>query len=132
MLLLTTTPNTTLHETVYSFLTQQNDIITLALSIFGSLGTLITIITNFFVYRKNLKIRITEAFYLIDRKQLYVKFLFENRSRLPISITSICFLLNKQAIKPTKSTYCVHDYKNKDNGQIVDRIFTYNCFRSIK
>lgn len=114
----------TMFETFTELLTRDN--VTLALSIFGSLGTLITLITNFLVYRKNLKIHISDAFYLSDRKLLYIKVLFENRSRLPISITKISLSINKEIFTPTKLTHCVHDYKNKDGEEIVDRIFTYN------
>lgn len=111
-------------EIASKLLTREN--ITLVLSTFGSIGTLITIITTFVVNRKNLKIRITETFYLTDPQRLYIKFLFENRSRLPISITSILLSFNTQKIKPTKRTYCIHDYKNSEGKEIVDRIFTYN------
>lgn len=111
-------------EIASKLLTREN--ITLVLSILGSLGAVVTFITNFLVYRKNLKIRITETFYLTDSKRLYIKFLFENRSRLPISITSILLSFNTQMIKPTKGTHCIHDYKNLDGREIVDRMFTYN------
>lgn len=48
-------------QTVSKLLTREN--ITLALSIFGSIGTLITFISSYLHTRKNLKIKISRAGY---------------------------------------------------------------------
>lgn len=67
--------------------------ITLFLSIFGAIGTLFSFINTLLINRKNLKIRIDRLYYIQDLQTLFVSCVFENRSRLPISITSF---LSKQ------------------------------------
>lgn len=62
------------------------DNITLALSIFGSLGTLFTLFHNFFINRKNVNVRIV-GYRFGDDKSLLIYVALENISRLPVSIT---------------------------------------------
>ena len=74
-----------------NLLTREN--ITLALSIFGAAGTLFTFITSYMSKRKNLKVQITKSSYRTDAHMLLITLTFENRSMLPIAITSIkCFV----------------------------------------
>ena len=70
---------------VYLF-TKEN--ITFALSIFGSLGTLFTLIHTFFINRINLQMTISGHLFG-DTKMLVIYASFVNKSRLPISITDI-------------------------------------------
>ena len=66
-------------------------IITLCLAIFGSVGTLYTLISAFVVNRVSLELKIEQC--TLVRKNcasFYVSIC--NRSRLPISITDICVL----------------------------------------
>lgn len=72
-------------ETLLSLFTRNN--ITLALSIFGSLGTAFTFIHTFIINRKNVNVRIIGHRY--SNKSLLTYMAFENNSRLPISITGI-------------------------------------------
>lgn len=74
-------------QTVSKLLTREN--ITLALSIFGSIGTLITFISSYLHTRKNLKIKISRSGYGRSTPKMLISLTFENQSRLPISITSI-------------------------------------------
>lgn len=67
--------------------------ITLVLSIFGSLGTVFTIFYNIVINRKNLNVRIVGYRYS-DKKSLLLYIAFENRSRLPISVTGINVMIN--------------------------------------
>lgn len=67
--------------------------ITLALSIFGSLGTLFTIFYNIAVNRKKLNVRIVGYRYS-DKESLLLYIAFENKSRLPISVTGINVMIN--------------------------------------
>lgn len=62
--------------------------ITFALSIFGSLGTAFTMIHTFLTNRKRLQMKIIGHIFG-DTKMLIVYAAFENKSRLPISITDI-------------------------------------------
>lgn len=72
---------------IHSLLTRSN--ITLALSIFGSVGTLISFIFSVFKNRKNISIEIAGRRFSDKPSSLLVYILFENKSRLPISITNI-------------------------------------------
>lgn len=58
-------------------LTQEN--ITLALSIFGSVGALVTFISSYLSKRKNLKINITSSTYKKIMRKLILMITFENR-----------------------------------------------------
>lgn len=71
------------------FLTRDN--ITLALSIFGSVGTLTSAILSFIRSRKRISITIPKLYHNNSSMWLYV--IIENNSRLPISINSVsaCF-----------------------------------------
>lgn len=105
-------------------LTREN--ITLALSIFGSLGTFITLFFSFFTTRKNLKISITSATYKPDDECLALIFCFENRSRLPICVTSISAKPNPYEIKLKPHPNYVGNIKYKENGEIVHRHFEFD------
>lgn len=72
---------------IHSLLTRNN--ITLALSIFGAVGTLLSWIFSAVQNRQNIKIEIVG--HRISRKNnfLLVYMLFENKSHLPILITNI-------------------------------------------
>lgn len=64
-------------------------IVTLCLAIFGSAGTLYTLISAFIVNRVNLELKIEQCTLIQkDSASFYVSIC--NRSRLPISITDIC------------------------------------------
>lgn len=105
-------------------LTREN--LTLALSIFGSIGTLITFITNFLVYRKNLRIKIVSSTYKKDFHQLILVTSFENRSRLPIAVTSISAFAHNHELKLLRYPLCVGKYIQRSNNEIIDRKFEYN------
>lgn len=69
---------------LHEFFTREN--ITLAIAIFGAIGTLFNWLLNFFHNRRNLKIKIVSIRKHKSDFLMYV--LIENRSRLPISISS--------------------------------------------
>lgn len=105
-------------------LTREN--ITLALSIFGTIGTVITFIANFLVYRKNLRIKIVSSTYKKDFHQLILVTSFENRSRLPITVTSVSATINDKQLKPLRYPRCVGEFIKKDGNEIIARKFLYN------
>lgn len=72
-------------ETLASLFTRDN--ITLALSIFGSIGTVFTFIHTFITNRKTVNVRIIG--HRFSDESLLIYMAFENNSRLPISITGI-------------------------------------------
>ena len=105
-------------------LTQEN--ITLALSIFGSIGTLITFISSYLSKRKNLKINIISATYKKSLDRLILVITFENRSCLPIAVTSISVTLHGEKLEPLRHPHCVGEYTQTHGKEVVDRKFTYN------
>ena len=107
-------------NSLVTLLTRQN--ITLILSIFGSIGTLITLISQ----RKNLKINIISSTYNQNIHQLILVITFENRSQLPISVTSVSSTINGKKISPLPYPNCVGNYEYKKSDIIVDRKFEYN------
>ena len=100
--------------------------ITLALSIFGAVGTLVTFISSYLTKRKNLKINITSATYRKDLRWLLCTITFENRSRLPIAITSISVTINDKTIEPKPYPCCVNSYTHRIGNEVIDRKFEYN------
>lgn len=104
-------------------LTREN--ITLALSIFGTLGSLFTLISAFLTKRKNLKISINSATYKSEFGSLAIIFCFENRSRLPIAVTSISTESNVD-IKLNPHPNYVGNIKYKEDNEIVHRHFEFD------
>lgn len=105
-------------------LTQEN--ITLALSIFGSVGALVTFISSYLSKRKNLKINITSSTYKKIMRKLILMITFENRSSLPIAVTSISTTLHNTKIEPVRFPHCVGEYTQRNGNEVIDRKFTYN------
>lgn len=100
--------------------------ITLALSIFGSVGTLVTFISSFLTKRKNLKVVFNSSAYRKEIHWLILVITFENRSRLPIAITSISAILNGKEIKPIRYPHCVGEYTHRVGPEVIDKKFEYN------
>lgn len=100
--------------------------ITLVLSIFGSVGTLVTFISSYLTKRKNLKISITTSVYRKDLYWLMCAITFENRSRLPIAITSISATANNKTIEPKPYPCCINNYAHRIGNDVIDRKFEYN------
>lgn len=111
-------------ELTSTFLTREN--ITLALSIFGSIGTLITFISSYLTKRKNLKIHIVSSTYKQNLQRLVLIITFENRSRLPISVTSTSAIINGNEYELLQHPHCVGEYTHKHGNNVVDRKFEYN------
>ena len=100
--------------------------ITLALSIFGSIGALVTFVSSFVTKRKNLKINLVSYAYRKDLHWLILVISFENRSQLPIAITSISAILNGQEISPIPYPHCVSEYTHRFGLEVIDKKFEYN------
>ena len=109
---------------ILTFLTKEN--ITFVLSIFGSLGALFSFITNFFIYKKNLRININSADYRRDLHRLILIITFENRSRLPIAVTSITANIDAKKFEPLSHPHSVGQYTQREGKEVIDRKFTYN------
>lgn len=104
--------------------TQDN--ITLALSIFGSVGTVITFISSYLTKRKRLKIKINSAVHNGILQKLILNISFENHSQLPIAITSIKGKLDDSELPLVSYPYYVGHADFSDKGVVVERKFTYN------
>lgn len=102
------------------------DNITLFLSIFGSVGTVITLISSYFAKRKNLKIKLVSCTYKKELGWLIFVIAFENHSQLPISITAISAVLNNQIIKPLAYPRPVGDFVYHNGNNILDTKVEYN------
>lgn len=111
-------------DKLLNLLTREN--ITLALSIFGAAGTLFTFITSYVSKRKNLNIQITKSSYRTDTHMLLITLTFENRSVLPIAITSIKCFTDKQEFPLFEHPICVKEYAHSRGKEVIDRKFLYN------
>lgn len=105
-------------------LTREN--ITLALSIFGTIGTLVTLTSSYLTKRKNLKIILASSTYRRDLERLVLSMTFENRSRLPIAITSVSIIKDNKELNLAPYPSCVGEYTHRYGTEIVDRKFEYN------
>lgn len=105
-------------------LTREN--ITLALSIFGTIGTLVTLTSSYLTKRKNLKVNLVSFTYRIDLERLMLSLTFENRSRLPIAIISISVIKDNKELNFEPYPSCVGEYTHRHGNEIVDRKFEYN------
>lgn len=115
--------NLLLSTQTQSLITRDN--ITLLLSVIGALGTCITLISSFLHKRKNLKIHITDAEYNKNQNQMLLTLAFENRSQLPIAITSVRIFLNGHELSAAKYPICVSQYTHRHGSEVVDRKFLY-------
>ena len=113
-----------MQEFISALFTREN--ITLFLSVFGSFGTLITFISSYLTKRKNLKISISSCVYRKDFRWLIFVITFENRSRLPIAITSVSATLNNQEVKSLSYPHHVGDYVYRSGDKILDSKVEYN------
>lgn len=111
-------------DKLLNLLTREN--ITLALSIFGAIGTLFTFLTSYLSKRKNLKIKIIKSSYRTDMHMLLITLTFENRSVLPIAITSIKCFTDRQEFPLFEHPICVKEYAHSRGKEVVDRKFLYN------
>lgn len=75
-----------------SIFTREN--ITLAIALFGAIGTALSGILNFFHSRKRISIQIIKICRLKDFIIAYIA--IQNKSRLPISINDISLIINKE------------------------------------
>lgn len=116
--------NLLLSTQTQSLITRDN--ITLLLSIVGALGTCITLISSFLHKRKNLKIHISDAEYKESQNQMLLTLTFENRSQLPIAITSVHIFLNGHELSAAEYPICVGQYTHRHGSEVVDRKFLYN------
>lgn len=109
---------------ISQFVTRAN--VTLFLSIFGAFGTLVTLISSFYAKRKRLKIKISNVQYKKDQKQMLLDIAFENRSQLPIAVTSVHVFLNNHELEVMEYPWSVNEYTHLQGGKIVDKKFLYN------
>lgn len=102
------------------------DAITLILAIIGAIGTFSNYFFSYLAKRKNLKITVSRIALKIPINTLVVSLSFENRSQLPISITSISFLLDGIETMPYKYPELVAERYVERKGVLVDSKFLYN------
>lgn len=110
-----------MNDTIRELLTRDN--ITLALSIFGALGTIFTIISTFILNRKNLSINIASCTNRYGK--LYINMTFINKSRQPISVFSIKLKASEKIYSSLPYPENVGKYTLRDGNEIIDRVFTY-------
>lgn len=111
-------------DSIFNLLTREN--ITLALSIFGSIGTLATFFFSYLRRRKNLKISIIDATFNPKLRTLVITITLENRSQLPIAITSINFVCDKNVVPSVEYPRCVERYEYTQGNRLLDRKLFYN------
>ena len=102
------------------------DNITFALSIFGSLGTLFTLIHKLFSNRKHLQMKIIHHI-LDDDKRFIIYASFVNKSMLPISITNICIKIDDVYYPCMQPPVVACEETTRINGRIV----SYKDFLSL-
>lgn len=91
------------------FITKEN--VTLAVAVFGAVGSLITMIKNSREKRRNVKINVISYTSAKDKNVFLA--VFENRSILPVSITGISLLLNgKEYACPFKPVVISEEIKH--------------------
>lgn len=100
--------------------------ITLALSIFGAFGTLVTFISSHITKRKNLKIKINATNHNSILQRMIVNITFENHSHLPIAVTSISAIIDGEEFKCMPYPHYVGEYSYRSGNEVVERIFTHN------
>lgn len=103
-------------EKLISILTREN--ITLALSIFGSIGTLCITIHRIIFNRKNVNTRIV-GHNFANGNSLLLYISFENKSRLPISITYISVLINETWYSCVAYPVIALEETNRVGGKII-------------
>lgn len=80
---------TNIQQTIFN-----RDNITLAIALFGALGTVISGILNFIHSRKRFSLQIVKICYLKEYIVVYIA--IQNKSRLPISINDISLIIGKE------------------------------------
>ena len=108
-------------EILKTLLTKEN--ITFVLSLIGSVGTFFTIWNS----RKRLRCNISDVGYNTERKILMLSLIFENRSRIPISITNASLSINGSERYFEPYPRCVSEYSLYHGKELVDRKFLYNA-----
>lgn len=111
-------------QNISKLITREN--ITLLLSIFGSVGTIFSLVSAFMSKRKNLKINVAAAAYSQTFHLLKITFSFENRSQLPITIINLKFFSGEHELKIEEYPRCVKEYAHRHGSEVVDWIFLYN------
>lgn len=107
-------------EMLESTFTIQN--ISFILGLIGSAGTAWSFINS----RKRLIIQLSDIAYRTDIKTLVIVIVFENRSRLPISITDVTLIAEEKELSFEPYPRCVAKYSHKEGSEVVDRKFLYN------
>lgn len=95
------------------------DNITLALSIFGSAGTLISAILSFIRSRKRISITVPKLYRNDSSIWLYV--LIENNSRLPISVNSISMRFNDELFYASQISQKILEVTQRTGNTITDK-----------
>ena len=93
--------------------------ITFALSIFGSLGTLFTLIHTFLINRKQLQMRVNGHVFGDAKKMIVLYVSFANKSRLPISVTDICIKIDDTYYPCLQPPIIAYEETKKVNGAVV-------------
>lgn len=94
------------------------DNITFALSIFGSLGTLTTLIYTVLINRKHLLMKINGHIFG-DTEMLIIHVSFINESRLPISVTDICINIDGTYYPCVQPPIIAYEETKKVKGKVI-------------
>lgn len=100
------------------------DNITLALATFGSAGTAWNIIQN----KKRIELIHEKTFFNKESGTLAVELQFINKSRLPIAITDVCFLLDKKPISCEKEPRIAFSNAHQRFGEVLIKDFYTQSF----
>lgn len=102
------------------FLTFQN--ISFILGLIGSAGTVFNILNS----RKRLICSVSKSVYRTDIQTLVLVVCFENRSRLPISVTNMTIDINGTEQDFEEYPRCVSYYRKQVGNETIDRNILYN------
>lgn len=94
-------------------LTREN--ITLALAVFGAVGTLVTWIYHWFTSRKSLEVQLLRIY--TPSKALACFFSISNKSRLPISVLSVSVFIDGVSFQNVPIPHITYSVSTTRNGE---------------
>lgn len=105
------------------YLTREN--ITLAIAIFGALGTISTWIYNYITSRKNISFSIISAFYKNSTLSAYI--MVENKSRMPVCINGVTIIEGKKKAMCKQMPTKILEITNRTGSEVIDKRKIYTC-----
>lgn len=105
-----------MYELITGLLTKEN--ITLALSIFGAIGTVCSFVYTAISTRKNINVRVSKAYFY--KNTVLIHILIDNKSRLPITINRISLIIGKSVFSSFDIKTQIFKGVTRQNNEITD------------